>query len=139
MARISIDSGKTFFGPDELNEFFIAAKENNLPWVTIVKSMDFETKKNVICSLSPDYTEQDFLRTYLTAADNDLILDYQKKLVIYNSAICLAVTPEDNYHNRIMDVSRVQYCKEFETPEEIIDFYCKYCGKTETDFVVIMD
>ena len=82
MARISIDNGNTFFGPDELDEFFwtvnVRCSEQNCSygsiWCNIVNMMDDGIREDVHSSLGPDYDEEGFLRKYLELSPEDLII-----------------------------------------------------------------
>ena len=57
-------------------------------------------------------------------------------LVIYKDVSGYKVTGIDNYNARIMDANKVIDCSCFETPEQIIDYFCKYCGKSNAEFIV---
>ncbi len=58
-------------------------------------------------------------------------------MVIYRECGRLKVTTEGNYNAIIRNARKVQDCGEFETPTEIIEYYCKYFGSNETDFIVL--
>ena len=58
------------------------------------------------------------------------------KLVIYKQNGKLKVTPESNYGNYIQDARKVQDCSHFGSPIEVIDYYIKYFGSSESDFIV---
>ena len=57
-------------------------------------------------------------------------------LVIYKDVSGYKVTGIDNYNARIMDANKVTDCSDFETPEQIVDYFCKYFGKSSNEFVV---
>ena len=57
-------------------------------------------------------------------------------LVIYKDFSGYKVTDLDNYNARIMDANKVTDLSGFETPEQIIDYYCKYCFKNRNEFIV---
>ena len=57
-------------------------------------------------------------------------------LVIYKDLAGYKVTDLDNYNARIMDANKVTDCSDFETPEQIIDYFCKYFGKSNAEFIV---
>ena len=57
-------------------------------------------------------------------------------LVIYKGLSGYAVTSYENYTARIMNANKVTDCSNFESPEQIIDYFCKYFGKKATDFIV---
>ena len=57
-------------------------------------------------------------------------------LVIYKDVSGYKVTGIDNYNARIMDANKVIDCSGFGTPEQIIDYFCKYCGKSNNEFIV---
>lgn len=82
MARISIDNGNTFFGPDELDEFLwtvnVRCSEQSCSygsiWVNIVNMMDDEIREKVHAEIDPDHDDQSFLRRYLELSTEDLII-----------------------------------------------------------------
>lgn len=58
------------------------------------------------------------------------------KTVIFKTLKGYATTNEENYNARIRNERRVMDCSRFDTPEEIIEYYCKYFGATEEEFIV---
>lgn len=58
------------------------------------------------------------------------------KLVIYKQSGKLKVTPEDNYSYWIQDARKIQDCSAFESPAEVIEYYCTWCGSAKSDFIV---
>lgn len=61
------------------------------------------------------------------------------KMVIYwnNSADCWCVTPEKNYRAYVQNAREIHRMTDFESPEEIIDYFCKWCKSTPEDFTII--
>ena len=83
MARISIDNGNTFFGPDELDEFLwtvnVRCSEQNCSygsiWVNIVNMMDDTIREKVTYEIDPEKCDdENFLRIYLELSPEDLII-----------------------------------------------------------------
>ena len=58
------------------------------------------------------------------------------KLVIYKQNGKLKVTPEDNYGHYIQDARKIQDASAFGSPEEVIAYYVKWFGSSESDFLV---
>ena len=62
----------------------------------------------------------------------------EDKLVIYKSLGKYRVTPESNYNARIQNARKVQKLDDFESADEIIDYYVKYgWANGKDDFKVI--
>ena len=59
------------------------------------------------------------------------------KTVIYKENGVYKTTTEENYNSRIQDARRIHVMNDFETAEEIIDYYVKYFGSNKEDFIVI--
>ena len=59
------------------------------------------------------------------------------KTVIYKSMGIYCTTSEDNYKARIQNAFKVQKLPDFESAEEIIEYYCKYFGSQREDFIII--
>lgn len=57
-------------------------------------------------------------------------------LVIYKELGKLKVTPASNYDAHILDARKIQDASAFESPKEIIDYYVKWFGSSESDFLV---
>ena len=58
-----------------------------------------------------------------------------EKLIIYKSMNTLYVTNEENYRARIQNARAIHRMEDFETPQEIIEYYCKYFGSKPEDFI----
>ena len=58
------------------------------------------------------------------------------KMVIFKNLSGYAVTPEDNYNAYIRNERKVMDCSAFSSPEEIIEYYCKYFNSTPEDFII---
>lgn len=58
------------------------------------------------------------------------------KTVIYKSLGTLCMTSEENFKARIQDARKVQEMRDFETPEEIIEYMVKYCRADRNDFII---
>lgn len=58
-------------------------------------------------------------------------------LVIYKGLAGFCVTTQDNYNSRIMNANKVTDCSDFENPEQIIEYYCKWFNAKREDFTVI--
>jgi predicted glycosyltransferase len=59
------------------------------------------------------------------------------KLVIYKSNGIWYVTPKENYEARIQNARAVIKMADFNTAEEIINYYCKNIKISRDDFIVI--
>ena len=59
------------------------------------------------------------------------------KQVIYKSNGIYCVTTEANYKARIQDARAIHRLKDFESAEEIIEYFCTYCGSKTEDFIII--
>jgi hypothetical protein len=58
-----------------------------------------------------------------------------EKLIIYKELDELKVTPESNYNARIRNERRVTDCSAFSSAEEIREYFCKYFGCKDEDFI----
>ena len=58
-----------------------------------------------------------------------------EKLIIYRELDGLKVTPENNFIARIRDERKVTNCSAFSDAEEIREYYCKYFGCKDSDFI----
>lgn len=59
------------------------------------------------------------------------------KLVIYKVLDGYNVTSKQNYNAYIMDARKVRHLTNFKTPEDIIDYYCKWFGSKPEDFEIM--
>lgn len=59
-------------------------------------------------------------------------------MVIYGSLGGLKCTTKENYYSAIQDARKIMDCKDFENPQEIIEYYCKYFHSKPEDFIVII-
>lgn len=58
------------------------------------------------------------------------------KRVIYKSFGVYCVTTEENYNAPIQDANKICRMENFSNPEEIINYYCTYCGSKQEDFII---
>lgn len=58
-----------------------------------------------------------------------------EKLIIYRELSGLKVTPESNYNARIRNERRVTDCSAFSNAEEVREYFCKYFGSKDDDFI----
>jgi hypothetical protein len=58
------------------------------------------------------------------------------KIVIYKVEGIYYTTTEENYKARIQDARAIQRLPDFNSAEEIINYYCKYFGNKTEDFIV---
>ena len=58
------------------------------------------------------------------------------KLVIYKSLGIYCVTNEGNYNAQIQNARAIQKLPDFNSAEEIINYYCKYFGNKTEDFII---
>ena len=61
----------------------------------------------------------------------------QMKLVIYKVNGVYKVTPESNYNAYIQNARQIQTMHDFESANEIVEYYCKYFNANPTDFIII--
>ena len=59
------------------------------------------------------------------------------KTVIYKLNDTYYVTTESNYNAYIRDARAIQKMQDFNSAEEIIEYFCKYCGSKTEDFIII--
>lgn len=59
------------------------------------------------------------------------------KTVIYKENGFYYTTPEANYNARIRDARAINKAWAFNSAEEIIYYFCKYCGSKPEDFIII--
>ena len=59
------------------------------------------------------------------------------KTIIYKANGIYCTTTEANYKARIQDARAIQKMQDFNSAEEIIDYFCKYYGSKPTDFIII--
>lgn len=59
------------------------------------------------------------------------------KTVIYEINDTYYTTTEENYKARIVDARAIRKMKDFNSAEEIIDYYCTYCDSKAEDFIII--
>ena len=59
------------------------------------------------------------------------------KMVIFKRCGKYACTTETNYNARIQNARLIQDCSAFESPMEIIEYYCRYFGSKKDDFTVV--
>ena len=60
------------------------------------------------------------------------------KHVIYKNLLGYCVTTEQNYYAKIRNERAVQKCYEFESVNEIIDYYCEYFKCNPNDFIIAL-
>lgn len=58
-----------------------------------------------------------------------------EKLIIYRELGRLKVTPESNYNAIIRNERRVTDCSAFSNAEEVREYFCKYFGSKDEDFI----
>lgn len=59
------------------------------------------------------------------------------KLVIYKANGIYCVTDESNYKSAIQNSRAIQKMQDFNSAEEIIEYYCTYFGSKAEDFTII--
>lgn len=59
-----------------------------------------------------------------------------KKFVIFNYFGTLAFTSLENYNRPVRNRGEIALCKNYESPEHIIEYFSEYCGLTKDDFIV---
>lgn len=58
------------------------------------------------------------------------------KTVIYKALGIYYATSERNYNAVIRNAREVQELRDFNSAEEIIEYYCKYFGSKPEDFII---
>ena len=61
------------------------------------------------------------------------------KTVIYKSNGIYYITSEENYNAYIRDARQTQKMQDFNSAQEIIEYFCKYCGSKIEDFIIITE
>ena len=59
------------------------------------------------------------------------------KMIIYKIDGIYYVTTEENYKARIQNARAIYKMQDFNSAEEIIEYYCKYCGSKTEDFIIL--
>lgn len=59
------------------------------------------------------------------------------KTVIYKENGTFKTTTEKNYYAKIQDARKIHTMTDFESAEEIIDYYIKYFNANKEDFIII--
>ncbi len=59
------------------------------------------------------------------------------KMVIYKENGVYKVTTEENYNRTIQNAREINIMENFESVEEIIDYFVKWCRRNKEDFIVI--
>lgn len=58
-----------------------------------------------------------------------------EKLIIYRELDGLKVTPESNFNVRIRNERRVTNCSAFSNAEEVREYFVRYFGSRDDDFI----
>lgn len=61
----------------------------------------------------------------------------KQKIVIHKSNGIYYITTEANYNAHIRDARAIQKMQDFNSAEEIIEYFCKYCGSKAENFIII--
>ena len=59
------------------------------------------------------------------------------KMVIYKAGGNYYVTSEENYNARIQNARGIHQMQDFDSAEEIIEYFCTYFGSKAEDFIII--
>lgn len=59
------------------------------------------------------------------------------KIVVYKNADIYYATNEENYKARIQDARAIYKMDNFNSAEEVVEYFCKYCGAKPEDFIII--
>lgn len=70
------------------------------------------------------------------AVKNESLKEDTEKTVIYKKLGTFYTTPESNFNNRVQNSRRIQKLDDFESVDEIKDYFKKYFGSTDDDFIV---
>ena len=58
------------------------------------------------------------------------------KFVIYKSGGIYHITTKDNYEAKIQNARAIHKMQDFNSAEEIIEYYCTYFGNKAEDFII---
>lgn len=58
------------------------------------------------------------------------------KMVIYKVGETYYVTNEDNYNAVVQNARAIHCMQDFDSAEEVIEYFCKYFGSKAEDFIV---
>jgi len=59
------------------------------------------------------------------------------KAIIYKENGIYKITTEENYNNQIKNAKQINILKDFESAEEIINYFIKYFQANKEDFIII--
>ena len=59
------------------------------------------------------------------------------KMVIYKAGGIYCVTSEENYNAQIQNARAIHKMLDFDSAEEIIEYYCTYFGSKAEDFIIM--
>lgn len=59
------------------------------------------------------------------------------KMVIYKAGGSYYVTSEENYNARIQNARLIHKMQDFNSANEVIEYFCKYFGSKTEDFIII--
>ena len=59
------------------------------------------------------------------------------KMVIYKTVGGYCVTSEENYNAVIQNAREIHQMQDFDSAEEVIEYFCKYFGSKAEDFIII--
>ena len=59
------------------------------------------------------------------------------KTIIYKENGVYKTTNEQNYNSKVQNARQIHTMKDFESAEEIIEYYVKYFGSDRADFIVV--
>ncbi len=60
-----------------------------------------------------------------------------EKQCIFKSNDIYCVTPISNYYARTQDARKIHAMRGFNSPNEIIEYYCRYFNSKENDFIIM--
>lgn len=60
-----------------------------------------------------------------------------KKFVIFNHCGTLAFTTLENYSRQIMNRGEIALCKNYESPEDIAEYFSEYLGLPIENFLIL--
>lgn len=73
---------------------------------------------------------------YLVESWDEIAEVSAKTWVIYKALGSLKITPLENYNISPQNARKVLDCSAFNTPQEVIDYFRKYCGAENDEFIV---
>lgn len=116
-------------------------KVAGIVWDTDGKDVDLP--KEVVLPKELENATVDEIETWLSDHFGWLVESWDeiaevpaKTWVIYKALGSLKITPAENYDISPQNARKVLDCSAFDTPQEVIDYFRKYCEAENDEFIV---